>query len=226
MADLETYRQCYSSPGKADPYARRFECGAHKRQNQREQAAVRKIFQSLPECRTVLDVPAGTGRFLATLAQNDRKVLAADASLEMLDYCRTQAKRDGLTVQFIQGDASKLPLAANSVDAGFSNRLLHHILEPSQRALFLQEFHRVSRRILVVSFFDYRAQGVARRVLKRLKGAKPMDERQPSQEQFARELSQADWAVRSGYLRNTRVGENMMLWIDCLPATVAEHSES
>jgi ubiquinone/menaquinone biosynthesis C-methylase UbiE len=195
MAKIETYRQRYRNPGKAERYAKRFERGEHKRQDQREQKAVREIFAALPDCRSVLDVPSGAGRFLKTLAEEGRQVIEADVAFEMLEYARGQSMRKGITAQFLQVDASRLPLTDGAVDAVFCNRLLHHILEVSQRAQFLREFHRVSRRYLVISFFDYRALGAVRRALKRLKGAKPMDERQPSLEKFTQELTATGWKL-------------------------------
>ena len=197
MARIETYRQRYRDRGKAGRYAQRFQRGDHKRQDQREQRAVREIFAALPDCRSVLDVPSGAGRFLNNLAQDGRKVIAGDVAFEMLEYAHGQAAEAGVAAHFLQVDASRLPLAEGAVDGVFCNRLLHHILEPVQRAAFLREFHRVSRKLLVISFFDYRATGAVRRVLKRLKGAKPMDERQPSLEQFTTELTATGWKIRS-----------------------------
>jgi ubiquinone/menaquinone biosynthesis C-methylase UbiE len=197
MARIETYCQRYRNRGKAERYTKRFERGGHKRQDQREQKAVREILGGLTDCRSVLDVPSGAGRFLKTLASEGRQVIEADVAFEMLEYAHGQAGRKGISAQFLQVDASRLPLADGSVDGVFCNRLLHHILETSQRAQFLREFYRVSRKYLVISFFDYRALGVVRRALKRLKGAKPMDERQPSLEDFTGELLAAGWQIRS-----------------------------
>ena len=78
-------------------------------------------------------------------------------------------------------------------------RMIHVLatieIQPGRREEFLREFHRVSRRYLVISFFDYRALGAVRRALKRLKGAKPMDERQPSLEKFIQELTATGWKL-------------------------------
>ena len=46
--------------------------------------------------------------------------------------------------------------------------------------MFLNEFHRVTRRWLVVTFFDYKMFGPVRTALKKLKGRKPMYGAQPT----------------------------------------------
>jgi ubiquinone/menaquinone biosynthesis C-methylase UbiE len=96
----------------------------------------------------------------------------------------------------VQSDASKLPLADNGVDCVFCNRLLHHILSAKEREAFLREFHRVTRKYLVISFFDYHAFGGVRRFLKALKGRKPKYAAQPTLDQFSDELTGCGFSVR------------------------------
>lgn len=196
MAEIEEYRSRFQDQAKAEKYATRFERGGRRRINEREQRAVRAVFAKLADCRTVLDVPSGAGRFLAALRDGGRRVVEADVAWEILDFARQRAKAAGLPAGFMQADASRLPLGVGAVDCIFSNRLLHHIVRREQREVLLREFHRVSRGVLVVSFFNYHSFKTARRVLKALKGRRPQYASQPSAEQFREEVAACGWRVR------------------------------
>ena len=65
----------------------------------------------------------------------------------------------------LQSDAVHLPFRNDAVDCVFSNRLLHHILPRDERAMFLREFHRVSKRWVVVTFSSSRREDSAGRVV-------------------------------------------------------------
>lgn len=195
MKGTESYRGRLQGARSAQLYATRFERGGRRRIDRREQRAVRRILEGLPDCRSVLDVPCGAGRFLATLAANGRAVTGMDASAEVLALARQRAAQLGIPAEFTVGDAARLPLPDGSVDAVFCNRLLHHITAANERAVFLREFHRVARRHVVVSFFDYLAFGGLRRFLKALKGRKVDYSGQPTFEAFDREVRDAGFRV-------------------------------
>lgn len=195
--NIESYRGRLQGKTKAELYAKRFEQGSRKRIDQREQRAVRKIFSELIECRSVLDVPSGAGRFLGTLSQNGRRVIEVDAAFEILEHAREKAARTRTDTSVIQGDASCLPFADGVVDCVFSNRLLHHILVPGERQAILREFHRVCRRWAVVSFFNYKGMGRIRTLLKRLKGRQPPYAKQPTLEAFSAEAVQSGFHVQA-----------------------------
>jgi len=185
--DIASYRTRLQDEAQAEQYAARFERGSRARIDRREQRAVRKIFSELPDCRSVLDVPCGAGRFVKTLAEGGRHVWGADSAREILTHAQKRAARLGIRAGFIHGDASRLPFGPDAVDAVFCNRLLHHILKPEERSVILRELRRVSRRYVVISFFDYQGFAAVRRLLKSLKGSKPKYAGQPSREQFERE---------------------------------------
>jgi ubiquinone/menaquinone biosynthesis C-methylase UbiE len=197
MAEAKKYRSRMQKKKRAQLYADRFETGSRKSINEREQRAVKKVFASLPDCRSVVDVPSGAGRFAKSLSAGGRRVIAIDVAFEILEHGRERAAKNNVPVAFLQGDASKLPLADATVDCVFCNRLLHHILSAQERAVFLKEFHRMTRRYVVISFFDYRSFGVVRRFLKALKGRKPSYEQQPTFEQFTQEVLAAGFKVRA-----------------------------
>lgn len=195
--DIKSYSNRLQGKAKAEHYAKRFEQGSRKRIDQREQRAVGKVFSRLDGCRSVLDVPSGAGRFIGTLARDGRRVIEIDVAFEILEFARDKAAKARADTFVLQGDASHLPLADSSVDCVFSNRLLHHILVPAERQAILREFHRVSRRWTVVSFFNYKGLARVRGLLKKLKGRKPPYEKQPTLEQFTAEAAQAGFGVQA-----------------------------
>jgi len=193
--DIASYRTRLQDEAGAEKYAARFERGSRARIDRREQRAVQRIFSSLAGCHVVLDVPCGAGRFAKTLAGDRRRVIGVDSAREILVHAQRRAARSGVRAAFLQGDAARLPFAPDAVDAVFCNRLLHHIVKADERAAILRELRRVSRRYLVVSFFDYQGFATVRRLLKALKGSKPQYRGQPTREQFERELEACGFRV-------------------------------
>lgn len=189
MAQAKTYKKRFQDKAKAEKYAKRFESGSHRRIDAREQRAVAKIFDGLEGCRSVLDVPCGAGRFAASLGKG-RLLIETDVSHEMVTIACRKNGHAG-----VQSDAAHLPFGDGAVDCVFSNRLLHHILQREERAMFLREFHRVSRRWVVVTFFDYRLFAPVRKALKKLKRAKIRYDEQPTFRQFEAEVKAAGFRV-------------------------------
>ena len=197
LHDIKSYSTRLQNKTQAGQYARRFESGSRRRIDKREQSAVRKIFAGLKDCHSVLDVPSGAGRFINTLRQGGRRVLEADVAFEILEYAQGKAEKLKADAQALQGDAARLPLVSGAVDCVFSNRLLHHIHASSERMGLLREFHRVSRRYAVVSFFNYKGLARIRGLLKRLKGRTPPYARQPTQEEFREEVGECGFRVKA-----------------------------
>src|SRR2546422_5790460 len=108
MAEAKTYRHRFQNKAKAEKYARRFERGARKRIDRREQHAVQKIFAELDGCSSVPDVPSGAGRVAAALAKGDRRVIESDASYEMVEIARERAEKGGVRALCQQSDAGRL----------------------------------------------------------------------------------------------------------------------
>lgn len=195
MAEAQKYQGRMQHATPARRYAERFESGSRRGIHLREQRAVAKIFAALSDCRSLIDVPSGAGRFAKALATG-RDLIEADVALEILEHARTRTDDAGLRIKFFQCDAARIPLRDDAVDGVFCNRLLHHILTSNEREMFLREFHRVARKYLVVSFFDYHKLGRVRRLLKALKGRKPQYKRQPTLEEFTAEVTRCGFRVR------------------------------
>ncbi len=123
--------------------------------NWRETGMLRKALKLADDPETVLDLPAGTGRFWEMLAEMPgRKIYAADYSREMLKMGlkMRSAQITGRIVP-IQCSAFAIPLSDNSVENVFSARLLHHIGDRANRVDLLREMARVTSRSVCVSLW-------------------------------------------------------------------------
>jgi SAM-dependent methyltransferase len=103
----------------------------------------------------VLDMATGTGRAALALAKRGAIVTGVDASREMLGVARARAAREGLPIEFAEGDAHALAFPDRRFDAVVCLRMLMHV--PDWRTA-LSELCRVSRHRVV---FDYPALGSA-----------------------------------------------------------------
>jgi len=92
-----------------------------------------------------LEIGAGTGYFALNLLRAGvlEEAVCTDLSPGMLDALHANARRLGVEVEFVVGDAERLPLADESFDLVFGHAVLHHL--PDLDRAF-GEFHRVLRR--------------------------------------------------------------------------------
>lgn len=95
---------------------------------------------------TLLDVAAGTGRFLSFVksVQPELKAIALDLSEPYLDRARKRAAGMGQAIEFLAAPAEKIPLPDASVDIVTSIYLFHE-LPPKVRAAAAAEIARVLR---------------------------------------------------------------------------------
>lgn len=101
--------------------------------------ARRKIRQPV-----ILDVAAGTGRFLSFVksVQPQVRAIALDLSEPYLDRAKKRAEKMGQEMEFLAAPAEKIPLPDKSVDIATSIYLFHE-LPPKIRAAAASEIARV-----------------------------------------------------------------------------------
>ncbi len=89
-----------------------------------------------------LEVGAGTGYFALNLLRAGvlKQAVCLDISPGMLDALHANAQLLGVDVEFVVGDAERLPLPDESFDLVFGHAVLHHL--PNLDRAFA-EFHRV-----------------------------------------------------------------------------------
>ncbi len=114
-----------------------------------EQAVVEALLGTLPEGRTLIDVPVGTARFAEIYLRRGDIVTGVDASTDMLRAAADKVGKVGLTMQLKAGDIRALDAADGSYDVAVCIRFLNWIDLAGVRTAVL-ELKRVSRKYLIV----------------------------------------------------------------------------
>jgi len=135
--------------------------------------------------KEILEIACGTGRFTAMLAERGADVVGLDISGPMLQQGREKAQRAGVAdhLEFMRGDAARLPFPDDSFDSVVAMRFFHLADQP---AAFLGEMRRVSRDQV---FFDTFNRFTARSIYN---WALPMGSRLYSRWEISRLLEGAD----------------------------------
>lgn len=134
---------------------------------QEEQRWMEAWARELPAGASVLDLPAGTGRFVGILRARGCRVHAVDISEDMLhELRRRHPAGEGLIIE--RGDAEALPYADASFDYVVCWRLFH-LLPPAASERVLRELGRVCRGQIVLDVFGVEDLGVATAVWRRIK---------------------------------------------------------
>ncbi|MDY7082709.1 MAG: methyltransferase domain-containing protein [Halobacteria archaeon] len=130
--------------------------------DRREKQALLELVGDI-EIKSVLEIACGTGRFTIELMKKGAHVTGVDISQPMIRQGVKKAKREGIDgeVDFIRGDAKRLPFPDNSFDLVVAMRFFHLVDEPSE---YLREMARVSRSVVA---FDTFSQSSTRRVYNR-----------------------------------------------------------
>ncbi|GAB6879032.1 class I SAM-dependent methyltransferase [Halorubrum gandharaense] len=124
--------------------------------DRREKEAVLSALGPIEEGHRVLEVACGTGRFTTMLADQGANIIGLDISREMLEQGRAKAADAGLsdTVEFLRGDASRLPFPDDHFDSVVAMRFFHLMEEP---APFITELQRVSSEQVFFDTFNRRS---------------------------------------------------------------------
>lgn len=111
--------------------------------DRREKEAVLSALGPVEDKR-ILEVACGTGRFTVMMAQQGADIIGLDISPAMLAQGREKAQRVGVDdhVEFMRGDAARLPFPDDHFDAVFAMRFFHLADRP---VTFLRELRRVSK---------------------------------------------------------------------------------
>jgi SAM-dependent methyltransferase len=121
--------------------------------NWREQ---RILAQLLTQCQltnsTVLDVPCGYSRFAPVYARLGITAVGADVSYDMVHLAATNHAQYGRE-HWLCADVLALPFSDSVFDGVLCIRLLHHRFSDAERQHILCELARVSRCLVIISFY-------------------------------------------------------------------------
>lgn len=92
----------------------------------------------------LLDVGCGTGYFTRLLTSGEEDVLSVGIDLEepFIEYARTQADKQGLSIDFMTGDALALPFEDHTFDVVTSHTFFTSIPDPDRA---MSEMKRVAK---------------------------------------------------------------------------------
>ncbi|ELZ20308.1 methylase involved in ubiquinone/menaquinone biosynthesis [Halosimplex carlsbadense 2-9-1] len=121
---------------------KRFSRGGGRLTDRLEKEAVGEALAPV-EGRKILEIACGTGRFSVMLAQQGADVVGLDISAPMLGEGRRKARQAGVDdhLEFLRGDAARLPFPDDHFDSVFAIRFFHLVDEPKR---YLRELARVS----------------------------------------------------------------------------------
>nr|WP_187254434.1 class I SAM-dependent methyltransferase [Alkalicoccus halolimnae] len=88
----------------------------------------------------LLDIGCGTGRLLLRKASRCRSASGIDLSIGMVETARSLAEEEGIKVEFLHGDAERLPFQKKSFDIALSTCVLFLMPEPKQ---MIKEMNRI-----------------------------------------------------------------------------------
>jgi len=98
----------------------------------RERSVKRALIElaRVPQGATVVDLGCGTGTLTIWLKQQypTARVIGLDADPAILEFARTKADVAGIDVEFINSNATDIPLHTGSVDRIVSSLFFHHLL--------------------------------------------------------------------------------------------------
>ena len=100
-----------------------------------------RVAAQIPTGSDVLEVAPGPGYFAIELAKRgDYRITGLDISHTFVDIARKNAARDGVNVDFTQGNAASMPFANESFDFLLCRAAFKNFTQPVQA---LQEMYRV-----------------------------------------------------------------------------------
>jgi ubiquinone/menaquinone biosynthesis C-methylase UbiE len=148
-------REWYQADTVAEAYEDKRFSGGGRLIDRRERRAVLDVVAPFEDER-VLEVACGTGRFSVMLAERGANVTGIDISGAMLGQAREKARAAGVadTVEFMRGDAARLPFPDDAFDITFAVRFFHLADTPET---FLAEMRRITSDEILFDTFNARS---------------------------------------------------------------------
>ncbi len=148
-------QEWYQASDVAEEYEDKRFSGGGRLIDRREKRAVLEAVAPV-EGRSILEIACGTGRFTTLLAEQGADIVGLDISEPMLAQGRAKARSAGVadTLEFLRGDAGRLPFPDDHFDAVVAMRFFH--LAPTPEA-FIAEMRRVTKDLVVFDTFRRRS---------------------------------------------------------------------
>lgn len=168
------YQEQYAELVAAREYNEAYRDRTFKRwTTEREHRLLGRLLGSQGRCRTLLDLPCGGGRLSGVLEHHTELLIEADIGIGQVLYNKRVA-RPAVDRLWMTASGFHIPLADDSVDATVCCRLNHHLPTAEERERLVVELLRVSRRFVVMTFFDFHS---VKNSLRRVR--RPFDRKPP-----------------------------------------------
>ncbi len=184
MKKAHSMKNCdrFATVETASKYPSEFRPGHFR--DQREKKAIARALEYIPKGSRILDIPCGTGRLTKMLYQAGYTVTSADRSIEMVEAAeknfreyRTEVDLGDTPARYCQEDiVAGTTFKDQEFDAVICHRLFHHLIDPNLRLKAIRELKRITKGIILLSFFNsFSLSAGLRSVKNRIKRHKPTD---------------------------------------------------
>lgn len=120
----------------------------------REYSLIRRHLREVGHSRVILELPCGGGRMTPAFADATDFVIEADIAIGQIQYGRATSTL-ATPRAWMTASAFHIPLRDDSVDGTICIRLAHHLPTHAERDRLFHELMRVSRRFVIVTYFDH-----------------------------------------------------------------------
>jgi len=154
-AQSEAYQGAYERVDRAVTYNQNYRAQLLKRSStRREYELLRRHVGRVGRSRIILDLPCGGGRLTPAFADSADLVIEADIAIGQVLYGRAESSVRTPRI-WMTASAFHIPLKNASIDGTICVRLSHHLPTAAERERLLRELLRVSRRFVIMTYFDH-----------------------------------------------------------------------
>lgn len=134
----------------------------------KEKRILQKIMKKIADNSSwVLDIPCGYGRFSSLLLEKSLFLVSCDLSFFMVKKAREKNEDMGLPLGVVADGKLGLPFKRGSFDLLLSMRFFHHLHQREERKAVLEEFSRVTKEWLILSYYQINFLHLLQRKLRR-----------------------------------------------------------
>jgi len=138
--------------GITGPFTRWYDKNTREKRIEEMREYANEVKKHLTDNAKVLEVAPGPGYFSIELAKmGNYNITGMDISADFVEICKTNAKRENISVNFLQGNVSKMPFEDNTFNFIFCSAALKNFKEP---VMALCEMYRVLKNNGIVLIVD------------------------------------------------------------------------
>ncbi|MDD4871075.1 MAG: methyltransferase domain-containing protein [Kiritimatiellae bacterium] len=170
----KAYQEQYHDIVQAEDYNKAYKQKLFKRMSTaREYSILQRLLRSQGHCGVILDLPCGGGRLSPQIAPFTDLLVEADIAEGQVFYGKRNLSLNTPQI-WMTASAFHIPFRNESFDGTVCCRLCHHLPTAKERQRLIKELLRVSKRFVIMTFFDYNSM---KNMLRRIR--QPFDHKAP-----------------------------------------------